>query len=178
MKVISLNSSEGNKTSRYKFKRMNGRTEANHYHHSDMAPISVMSQRNFGIWYMILPSADTPAMFIDKKYLIQQLIIDNFRRVPDKNEIGAGRIVNYSQTLVVSLYISAVSHRVERVKVTLLQHPSSLDSNEVQGFSAWSHEVDQRGHVWTWSDKIPKFISGRTSLTDARNSRTAIIKCE
>ena len=107
-----------------------------------------------GIWYMILPSTDTPAMFIDKKYLIQQLIIDNFRRVPDKNEIGAGRIVNYSQTLVVSLYISAVSHRVERVRVTLLQHPSSLDSNEVQGFSAWSHEVDQRGHVWTWSDKI------------------------
>ena len=75
---------------------MNGRTEANHYHHSDMVPISVMSQRNFGIWYMILPSTDTPAMFIDKKYLIQQLIIDNFRRVPDKNEIGAGRIVNYS----------------------------------------------------------------------------------
>ena len=136
MKVISLNSSEGNKPSRYKFKRMNGRTEANHYHHRDMAPISVMSQRNFGIWYMILPSTDTPAMFIDKKYLIQQLIIDNFRRVPDKNEIGAGRIVNYSQTLVVSLYISAVSHRVERVKVTLLQHPSSLDFNEVQGFSA------------------------------------------
>ena len=51
-----------------------------------MAPISFISQPNFGIWYLKLLT-DTPAMFAYKKYLY---------------EIGARRIVNYSCNLVVS----------------------------------------------------------------------------
>ena len=77
MKGISLISSEGNKPYGNRFERMNGKTEA------ITAPISVMSQRNFGIWYPKLSSTDTPAMFVDKKYLIQQILTHNFRRVLD-----------------------------------------------------------------------------------------------
>ena len=51
MKAISFISSGGSKPYSYRFERTNGKTEANHYHHDDVAPISVMSQRDF--WHLV-----------------------------------------------------------------------------------------------------------------------------
>ena len=71
MKVISLTNSEGNEHYGYEFERMSGKTEAIYYHHSDMAPSNFC--HDFGIWYLKLLSTDTPALFVDKKYVIQQI---------------------------------------------------------------------------------------------------------
>jgi hypothetical protein len=65
--MIASISFEGDKPYGQKIKLMNWQTQAIHYRHSDMAPISVMRQRNFGIWYLKLSSTVTPAMFADKK---------------------------------------------------------------------------------------------------------------
>ena len=53
IKGVSLISSEGNNPYRYKFERMNGKTEAIHYHHSEKnaASIPVKSQQNF--WHLV-----------------------------------------------------------------------------------------------------------------------------
>ena len=121
--IIHKGWSEGNKTYGYKFGRMNGKTEAIHYHHSDVAPISVMSQLNF--WHMVpktVVNRYANHVRIYKKYLMQQNI---YQRVLDKNGIGARRIVSYSHTLANSFCIRS-SWKVS--KATLL-HPSSLDSN-------------------------------------------------
>ena len=47
MKKISSISSKGNKPYGHKFERVNGKTGVILYHHSDMAPISIMIQHIF-----------------------------------------------------------------------------------------------------------------------------------
>ena len=89
---------------------MNGKIQAIHYHHSNMAPISVMSQRNFGIcqWYLKW-STNTPACLQientgSNKYSL--IILEGFQLLEHQNvpkHKKYQRVVLWFNSSVVSL---------------------------------------------------------------------------
>ena len=111
------------------------------------------------IWYLKLSSTDTPAIFAYKQYLIQQnllIFLEGFLTTMRLDRTNR-KLLTHKRFRHAGF--RSASHRVECLQAILLC-PSSLGSNGDQGLSAWwSHEADQRGHIWTWSREIPKFIS-------------------
>ena len=96
-------------------------------------------------------------MSAGKKYLVQQIFIDNFGRVLDSYEIGVGRIVNHSHTLVASFCIASS---------WTSRSPCNSTSSFITGFQwssrdfrliSWSRSGRprmnlgwQNSQVWSW----------------------------
>ena len=144
IKLISLISSGGNKPYEDKFEWMNEKTEATwiHYHHiATRLGFPSWVDAIFGIWYLKLSSTDTPTRFACKKYLIQQII---FERVLTKMRLEHDSL----KTTHTPAHFRSASDWVEIFQATLL-HPSSLDSNGVQGLPATYELGVTNSRVWS-----------------------------